>query len=171
MAIGIGKRKFVAVLDRVASLVLVVARPRQVKAITWRLLGLSAAALAASTIVCFAVLVCLKSSACRHALMLGSSQRLALDYQRRKVPTRFCTISRRRGRLHVLKFNLVNYHQRRQRLSGKLWPERARQIKPATRQLASKRSRRFSARSVPNGRSFWRAIVGSRVDGALARTF
>ena len=54
MAIGIGKRKFVAVLDRVASLVLVVARPRQVKAITWRLLGLSAAALAASTIVCFA---------------------------------------------------------------------------------------------------------------------
>lgn len=54
MAIGIGRRKFVAALDRAASPALVAAHPRQVKAITWRLLGLSAAALAASTIHCSA---------------------------------------------------------------------------------------------------------------------
>ena len=53
MAIGIGKRKFVAVLGRLASLALVAEHPQRVKAITWRLLGLSAA-LAASTIVCSA---------------------------------------------------------------------------------------------------------------------
>jgi hypothetical protein len=54
MAIGIGRRKFAAVLDRAVLFALVAAHPRQVKAITWQLLGLSAAALAASTIVCSA---------------------------------------------------------------------------------------------------------------------
>jgi len=54
MPIGIGRRKFAAVLDRAVLFALVAAHPRQVKAITWQLLGLSAAALAASTIVCSA---------------------------------------------------------------------------------------------------------------------
>ena len=55
MAIGIGRRKFIALLDGPTSLVWpLAARPQQVRAITWRLLGLSAAALAASTIACSA---------------------------------------------------------------------------------------------------------------------
>ncbi len=55
MAISIGRRKFIAVLDSATSLVWpLAARPQQVKGITWRLLGLSAAALATSTIACSA---------------------------------------------------------------------------------------------------------------------
>ncbi len=55
MAIGIGRRKFIATLDSATSLVWPLAtRPQQAKAITCRLLALSAATLAATTMACSA---------------------------------------------------------------------------------------------------------------------
>jgi hypothetical protein len=55
MAIGIRRRKFIALLDGRPSFVWpLAARRKQAKAMTWRLLGLSVAALAASTIACSA---------------------------------------------------------------------------------------------------------------------
>ena len=140
MAIGIGRREFVATRGSAALLAWPLAsRAQPAKTNVRRLLGLSAAALAASTIACSA-------GPCSPEIGRMQARLDATFDQRPKAPAHFSTVSRHRALLHLLKSDLAKYHQRRRRLSGKRWPERAKQTKPATRQLASKRSRRFNAR-------------------------
>ena len=116
----------------------------------WRLTVLSAVTLATSTIAGYAgARVRPKSNACRRASTPGSRRWLALDHQLPRVPTPDSTDSRRRARSQLLKADLAKYRNRLS-LSGKPWHVRAKQTRPAIWRLASKRSQRCYARSVPD---------------------